>query len=145
MTLLTEPKLQTKETALVMLADSCEARARGDRPKNDEEIEALVKSVFDYYSSSGQLDDAPLTLRDLKKIRESFVRVLRNSYHPRVKYPEQKKESKNKTASVVKNNRENRTKTALESAEANIQRINSHHALLTIEQKRLDLAIDSFN
>jgi len=118
------PKPQTKETALVMLADSCEARARGDRPKNDEEIEALVKSVFDYYSSSGQLDDAPLTLRDLKKIRESFVRVLRNSYHPRVKYPEQKKESKNKTASVVKNNRENRNgKTAeFESAEANIQR-----------------------
>ena len=82
---------KSKETALVMLADTCEARARAEKPKNDEEINTLVKNTFNYYSTSGQLDDAPLTLRDLTKIRESFVNVLRNSYHPRVKYPEANK------------------------------------------------------
>ena len=85
------PRPLTKETALVMLADTCEAKARSEKPKNDDEIDALVKGVFDYYSTSGQLDNAPLTLKDLTKIRESFVKVLRNSYHPRVKYPEASK------------------------------------------------------
>lgn len=89
------PSPQSKETALVMLADTCEARARADKPKNDEEIKDLVKSVFDYYSTSGQLDYAPLTLQDLTKIRESFIKVLRNTYHPRVRYPDQHTKSKN--------------------------------------------------
>ncbi|MHC1770805.1 MAG: HD family phosphohydrolase [Flexilinea sp.] len=97
------PSPKSKETALVMLADTCEARARADKPKNDAEINELVKSVFDYYSTSGQLDYAPLTLQDLTKIRESFIRVLRNTYHPRVKYPDQKNRLKNglsKTTSI---------------------------------------------
>lgn len=81
------PKPQFKEAALVMLADSTEARARAERPTNDEEICALVKSVFSTYNSSEQLDDTPLTLHDLTIARESFERVLRNIYHPRVKYP----------------------------------------------------------
>ncbi len=81
------PKPQSKETALVMLADSCEARARADKPQNDKEIEELVKSVVDLYSTSGQLDDSPLTFEDLTKIRIAFARVLHNTYHPRVKYP----------------------------------------------------------
>lgn len=89
------PSPKSKETALVMLADTCEARARADKPKNDAEINDLVKSVFDYYSTSGQLDYAPLTLQDLTKIRESFIQVLRNTYHPRVKYPDQKSRIKN--------------------------------------------------
>ncbi|NMA12159.1 MAG: HDIG domain-containing protein [Chloroflexi bacterium] len=93
------PKPRSKETALVMLADTCEARARADRPRNDDEIEHLIKDVIDYYSTNGQLDLTPLTLFDLTKIRESFTRVLRNTYHPRMKYPED-----NRKKSVSKKN-----------------------------------------
>ncbi len=87
----------SKETALVMLADSCEARARAERPANNEQVSELVKSVFDYYSTAGQMDNTPLTFRDLSIARKSFERVLKNIYHPRVLYPEQKKKSEAKT------------------------------------------------
>ena len=82
------PRPQSKETALVMLADTTEARARAERPSNDEEIRTLVKSVFDIYYTSNQLNDTPLTLHDMDIAMESFIRVLRNIYHPRVRYPE---------------------------------------------------------
>ncbi len=85
------PIPSSKETALVMLADSVEARARAERPANNEQIAELVKSVFDNYSTAGQMDNTPLTFRDLSTARQSFERVLKNIYHPRVRYPELKK------------------------------------------------------
>ncbi len=107
------PKPRSKETALVMLADTCEARARADRPRNDDEIEHLIKDVIDYYSTNGQLDLTPLTLFDLTKIRESFTRVLRNTYHPRMKYPEdnRKKSDSKKNDPVVQDTGQIVTKT----------------------------------
>ncbi|MBR6091134.1 MAG: HDIG domain-containing protein [Anaerolineaceae bacterium] len=87
------PIPDSKETALVMLADSVEAKARAERPSNKEEIAELVKSMFNLYSSSGQMDNTPLTFRDLTTARDSFERVLRNMYHPRVLYPGQKKKT----------------------------------------------------
>lgn len=86
------PRPNCKETALVMLADTVEARARAERPANKEQIAELVKSVFNLYSNSGQMDDTPLTFNDLSVARKSFERVLQNIYHPRVLYPGQKKE-----------------------------------------------------
>lgn len=86
------PRPQSKETALVMLADTVEARARAERPSNKEQISELVKSTFNLYANNGQMDDTPLTFHDLTIARESFERVLQNIYHPRVRYPENKKE-----------------------------------------------------
>ena len=83
------PLPQSKETALVMLADTCEARARAEKPSNKEEIAELVKSVFNMYLTAGQMDNTPMTFRDLSIARESFERVLQNIYHPRVLYPGQ--------------------------------------------------------
>lgn len=85
------PIPSSKETALVMMADSVEARARAERPSNKEEIAELVKSMFNLYSNSGQMDNNPLTFRDLSIARQSFERVLQNIYHPRVLYPGQVK------------------------------------------------------
>ena len=85
------PIPDSKETALVMLADSVEARARAERPTTKEEISELVKSMFNLYSNSGQMDNTPLTFRDLTTARQSFERVLQNIYHPRVLYPGQKR------------------------------------------------------
>ena len=90
------PTPRSKETALVMLADTTEARARAEHPTETEQIRDLVKNVFDNYITAGQMDDTPLTLNDMSIAREAFIRVLQNLYHPRVRYPEQNKDNKKK-------------------------------------------------
>ena len=82
------PRPRSKETALLMLADGCEARARAELPKDEEELRELVKKVIDYAQHEGQLDDTSLTLKDLMVITNVFVNSLRNQYHPRIQYPE---------------------------------------------------------
>lgn len=82
------PRPQSRETALLMLADGCEAKTRSDRPKNEEDVDRIVKAVIDDRLAKGQLDDTNLTLHDLKLVRESFVSTLRGVFHPRVQYPE---------------------------------------------------------
>lgn len=86
------PKPASPETALLMLADGCEARARAEVPKNDEEIHNLVKSYIDYIQHEQQLDNTSLTLKQLNLVAESFITTLRNTYHPRIKYPAPKSE-----------------------------------------------------
>jgi putative nucleotidyltransferase with HDIG domain len=83
------PKPQTKETAIVMLADSCEAVVRAERPASLEEIEELVRKVISSKMLDGQLDECDLTLRDLDGIRDAFVSILQGVFHPRIKYPEE--------------------------------------------------------
>jgi membrane-associated HD superfamily phosphohydrolase len=81
------PAPRSKETALLMFADGVEARSRAERPANDEEVRMLVRSVIENRTKDGQLDDAPLSQRDLAVITESFVTTLRVAYHPRLEYP----------------------------------------------------------
>jgi putative nucleotidyltransferase with HDIG domain len=83
------PAPRSKETALLMFADGVEARARAERPRNDEEVRALVRSVIENRQRDGQLDDAPLSQRDLANVIESFVTTLRVTYHPRLEYPKE--------------------------------------------------------
>jgi putative nucleotidyltransferase with HDIG domain len=83
------PTPRSKETALLMFADGVEARARAERPANDEEVRALVRNVIESRQNDGQLDDAPLSQRDLTDIMESFVSTLRVTYHPRLEYPKE--------------------------------------------------------
>jgi putative nucleotidyltransferase with HDIG domain len=81
------PKPQSKETAIVMLADSTEAVVRASKDRSHERIDQLVDSVIAERVSEGQLDDSDLTLRDLKTIAGSFKATLRGIYHPRIEYP----------------------------------------------------------
>jgi cyclic-di-AMP phosphodiesterase PgpH len=81
------PSPRSKETALLMFADGVEARARAEHPGNDDEVRTLVRSVIENRQKDGQLDDAPLSQRDLVNIIESFVTTLRVTYHPRLEYP----------------------------------------------------------
>jgi putative nucleotidyltransferase with HDIG domain len=85
------PRPQSVETALLMLADGCEAKIRSDRPHTVEDIDRIVKKVIDDRVSQGQLDDCPLTLRDLQVVRESFVATLKGMFHARLQYPEEEK------------------------------------------------------
>lgn len=84
------PSPRSRETALIMLADGSEARFRAENPKNDEEIRKLVKKVFDFLQSEGQMDDTVLTLKDLHRVTDVFVTTFKNTYHPRLQYPELK-------------------------------------------------------
>ncbi|MHB1357478.1 MAG: HD family phosphohydrolase [Anaerolineae bacterium] len=82
------PKPQTKETAIVMLADSVEALVRASHPTTQVEVERLIRQIINDRLVSGQLDECDLTLRDLDKIRQAFVGVLQGVFHPRIQYPE---------------------------------------------------------
>ncbi len=82
------PKPQSRETAVVMLADSCEARVRSAGPESAEEMERLIRQTIKSKLDSGQLAGADLTLRDLDQIGEAFLDVLQGVFHPRVRYPE---------------------------------------------------------
>jgi len=81
------PKPQTKEAAIVMLADSCEAAARAMREPSKGKIEGLVREIIKSKLSDGQLDECDLTLRDLDTIANAFVGVLLGIFHERIEYP----------------------------------------------------------
>ena len=81
------PNPNSKETALLMLADSCEARVRAESPESIEKIREIVSEVTNSYMNKGYLSNTNLTLNDLKLIIESFTKTLKNSYHQRVRYP----------------------------------------------------------
>jgi putative nucleotidyltransferase with HDIG domain len=81
------PRPRSRETAILMLADGCEARLRAERPDSREELRSLIKEVVDNRLSAEQLDETDLTLRDLDEIIDSFTTTLRGIYHPRIKYP----------------------------------------------------------
>ncbi len=83
------PRPQSRETALLMLADGTEARARAQRPHDEESIRKLVLSTIEAAQKQGQLDDTKLTLRDLSIITEAFVTVLKGTHHPRIAYPKE--------------------------------------------------------
>ena len=82
------PKPQSRETAIVMLADGIEATARAERPTTPEQIHSIIERIINDRLRDGQLDDSTLTLRDLSHIKEAFFSVLQGLYHPRVKYPD---------------------------------------------------------
>jgi putative nucleotidyltransferase with HDIG domain len=81
------PRPRSRETAIVMLADSTEAMVRAAKDRSQDRIDAMVESVIAERLAEGQFDDCDLTLRDLRVIAESFKRSLRAIYHPRVEYP----------------------------------------------------------
>ncbi|MFH1594077.1 MAG: HDIG domain-containing metalloprotein [Candidatus Omnitrophota bacterium] len=91
------PKPQTKETAVVLLADSVEASSRMLSDPTPARIRGLVQKIINNKFIDGQLDECDLTLRDLNKIADGFVRVLTGVFHTRVEYPEvrTKKDRKN--------------------------------------------------
>lgn len=82
------PKPQSKEIAVVMLADAVEASVRSLGRPTPGRIEGLVRRIIKERLEAGELDESDLTLRDLDKIAEAFVRVLTGIYHKRVEYPE---------------------------------------------------------
>ncbi|HET7035691.1 MAG TPA: HDIG domain-containing protein [Thermomicrobiaceae bacterium] len=95
------PKPQTKEAAIIMLADSVEAAVRaasqsgklyeeanGDGRRASTGLKEVVDGVIKARLEDRQLDDCDLTLRQIEQIRATFITMLEGIYHPRVEYPE---------------------------------------------------------
>ncbi|SDF24292.1 hypothetical protein SAMN05660235_00906 [Sporolituus thermophilus DSM 23256] len=93
------PRPQTKEAALVMLADACEAAVRSLSKPNVNRIEATVRKIIRERLYDGQLDDCNLTLRELNVIGDVFIRVLSSVFHKRIEYPDVKGLREEKTKS----------------------------------------------
>lgn len=81
------PKPQTKETAIVLLADSVEAASRTLANPTQPRIEELVHRIINNKFIDGQLEECELTLKDLNRIADAFIRVLIGVLHSRVEYP----------------------------------------------------------
>ena len=81
------PKPRTKESAIVMLADSIEAAARSLEKPSQERLEALIQSIIRDKGDDGQFDDCPLTFQELREIAKSFGHVLSAMMHERIEYP----------------------------------------------------------
>jgi hypothetical protein len=85
------PRPQSRETALVMLADAAEATVRSLDDQSTKKIRGALTRLFEARIRDGQLDDCGLTMADLNRVRDSFAHVLNGVFHGRVKYQWQKK------------------------------------------------------
>lgn len=86
------PRPRSKETALVMLADSSEAAVRSLKEPTAPRIRAIVGKIFESRMNDGELDDSGLTLNDISVIKEKYIQLLTGIFHPRIPYPKQEKE-----------------------------------------------------
>jgi len=82
------PKPQSREAAILMLADGVEASVRSLDEKDEDSIREMVDRIVEARVEDGQLDDAELTLRDISQIEDAFVAQLLGMYHSRIKYPD---------------------------------------------------------
>ncbi|MGM9993503.1 MAG: HD family phosphohydrolase [Candidatus Avigastranaerophilus sp.] len=84
----TGPKPNTKETAILMIADAVESASRTLKDHSQEELDALINKIIQDRLNDNQLSDSPLTLKDIKIIAATLSRVLRSVFHKRIKYQE---------------------------------------------------------
>lgn len=82
------PRPQSRESGVVMMADTIEAAVRSMPDKSPQKIQAQVEKLVNQHFVDGQLDECDLTLRDLHLIAEAFVKILIGIYHQRVEYPQ---------------------------------------------------------
>ena len=85
------PNPQSKETSLLMMADSVEAASRSMTDHSPEAISALVNKIIDSQIAEGLHNESPISFRDVSTIKEVFAQRLRTMYHSRISYPELKK------------------------------------------------------
>ena len=84
------PKPQSREAALIMLADGVEASVRSLSSRDEPAIRAMVARIIDERMTDGQFDECDLTLRDVERVKEAFVQQLLGMYHQRIAYPQNK-------------------------------------------------------
>ena len=83
------PKPNSRETAIVMMADSIEAASRALKNITVETINELVETIINYQQIEEQYNEANITFKDISIVKEVFKKKLQNIYHPRIEYPKQ--------------------------------------------------------
>ena len=89
------PSPQSKETAIVMLADTVEAATKTLKNPSTGRLRKMVEELVEKRFLEGELDDSDLTMRDLKGIIDGFISVLSGIYHKRIEYPDNDEKKKN--------------------------------------------------
>lgn len=92
----------TRESAVVMLADTVEAACRSLDNPTEERLSAFIQNLINAKIEHHQLDDCGLTFGDITKIRNEFIKILVGFYHNRIRYPNQKEMEKDKTGEFTK-------------------------------------------
>ena len=82
------PKPFSKETAIVMMSDAVEASTRSIPEKTEQNLSEMIDKVIGHQLSTGQYDNAEITMKEINTIREAFKRFIRGVYHVRISYPE---------------------------------------------------------
>jgi putative nucleotidyltransferase with HDIG domain len=82
------PKPKSKETAILMLADAIEAASRSIQDASYHKLEQMVKKIFSNKLNNGELDYSNLTLMELNKIQNAFLKILNGVFHTRIEYPD---------------------------------------------------------
>ena len=90
------PRPRFKESAIIFFADSVEAAARSLPKVTQHSVEELLENIFSDRLEDGQLDECPLTLEEVSKIKRSFVKTTLNMLHTRVEYPAEEKNNGNR-------------------------------------------------
>ncbi len=95
------PNPQTKEAAILMMADACEAATKSLNDHREESIAAMVSKIIDGQVAEGLLREAPISFRDVETVKRLFIERLRTAYHARVSYPDDVKARSATDDSVV--------------------------------------------
>lgn len=83
------PKPNSKETAIIMLADGCESAVRSIEDADPVKVGNLIDKIIASRVNENQLDESPITFRDINNIKESFTSILLGQHHRRIRYPKQ--------------------------------------------------------
>ncbi len=100
------PKPRTRETALVMIADGCEATVRAAADRSPANVRAIIDETIKERIDEGQFDDCDISLRDLRIVAEAYTSTLSAVYHPRVEYPEPTQRERERRAAGLTARRE---------------------------------------
>lgn len=82
------PKPFSKETAVLMMADTVEAASRSLSQPDHDKLDQLVEKLIDQLVDSGQFENAPISLKEITQVKSIFKKMLMNIYHVRIKYPD---------------------------------------------------------
>ena len=96
------PKPRFKESAIIFFADSVEAAARSLPKVTQHSVEELLENIFQDRLEDSQLDECPLTLEEVAKIKKSFTKTTLNMLHTRIEYPEEDKMASTSNSGIVK-------------------------------------------
>jgi cyclic-di-AMP phosphodiesterase PgpH len=93
----------TRESAVVMLADTVEAACRTLENPSVSRLDKFIQGLINAKIEHGQLDNCSLTFRDVSKVKTAFVQILAGYYHSRIEYPDQKDPDAKEITQVEKN------------------------------------------